>query len=393
MKSTVLLAAVLGLGLATSATAQQEPNANMQIVAEKIRADKKLLVASNMDLTEAEAAKFWPVYDAYQVELGKLADRTITMIKGYAATYQTMTDEAADKLLTELMAIEKDRLAVMNKFRPQFRCHRVGAEGGPLLPDREQDPGGGQLRACRRDPPGSLNQGRAEGGLDGAGRDAGPVVLGGVLVQRQGAGGGASCCACTFGSFPARRPASAESRGRARWCRSRSTMNLPMTAGQGSEGQTQRVGSMNAAFPERAAAAATPTHSLLTASLTGVAQSSWLSRCSLRHSGTSKFDRGVSAITTACGQARVLIRAIILASPASHSANSTMPVMGVPSGLTVVTTRLLARSTIAGRSAAIRARLFVRHSPHSVLIRVIARDPAARPPSRLAPCAQVSRPA
>ena len=120
MKSTVLLAAVLGLGLATSAAAQQEPSANMQIVAEKIRADKKLLVASNMELTEAEAAKFWPVYDAYQADLGKLADRTIALIKDYAANYESMTDMAADKLLTEMLAIEKDRASLLNKYRDKF---------------------------------------------------------------------------------------------------------------------------------------------------------------------------------------------------------------------------------------------------------------------------------
>ncbi|MDH4132667.1 MAG: hypothetical protein OEV95_12775 [Gemmatimonadota bacterium] len=119
-KSTVLLAAVLGLGLATSAAAQQEPSANMQIVAEKIRADKKLLVAANMDLTEAEAAKFWPVYDAYQVELEQQAKRTIALIESYAGSYQSMTDEAADKLLTEMLAIEKDRTGLLDKYRGKF---------------------------------------------------------------------------------------------------------------------------------------------------------------------------------------------------------------------------------------------------------------------------------
>jgi hypothetical protein len=120
MKSTILLAAVLGLGLASSAAAQQAPSANMQIVAEKIRADKKLLVASNMELTEAEAAKFWPVYDAYQVELGTLANRSLSLIKDYAANYENMTDMTADKLLTEMLAIEKDRVALLNNYRGKF---------------------------------------------------------------------------------------------------------------------------------------------------------------------------------------------------------------------------------------------------------------------------------
>jgi len=120
MKSTVFLAAVLGLGIATSAAAQQEPSANMQIVAEKIRADKKLLVAENMGLTEAESAKFWPVYDAYQADLAKLNDRTVALIKEYAANYQTMTDPAADKLLTDMLSIEKDRTALLEKYRGKF---------------------------------------------------------------------------------------------------------------------------------------------------------------------------------------------------------------------------------------------------------------------------------
>jgi hypothetical protein len=73
-----------------------------------------------MGLTEAEAAKFWPVYDAYQADLGKIAERTVTLIKNYAASYETMTDEAADKLLTELLGIEKDRVALMQSYRPRF---------------------------------------------------------------------------------------------------------------------------------------------------------------------------------------------------------------------------------------------------------------------------------
>lgn len=42
---------------------------SMQILRAKVKADKKLLIAVNMDLTDAEAATFWPVYDAYQKDL------------------------------------------------------------------------------------------------------------------------------------------------------------------------------------------------------------------------------------------------------------------------------------------------------------------------------------
>ena len=48
--------------------ASSSANTNMEILIQKIKADKKLLVASNMELTDAESKKFWPLYDAYQKE-------------------------------------------------------------------------------------------------------------------------------------------------------------------------------------------------------------------------------------------------------------------------------------------------------------------------------------
>ena len=52
--------------------AQDKPADNMQILREKIKADKKLLVATNMQLTEAEAKNFWPIYEDYQKDLQKI---------------------------------------------------------------------------------------------------------------------------------------------------------------------------------------------------------------------------------------------------------------------------------------------------------------------------------
>jgi len=36
---------------------------NMQILRDKLKADKKVLVAANMQLTDSEAKVFWPIYD------------------------------------------------------------------------------------------------------------------------------------------------------------------------------------------------------------------------------------------------------------------------------------------------------------------------------------------
>jgi hypothetical protein len=104
-----------------SAFAQDKPADNMELVREKLRADKKLLVAEGMGLTETEAKSFWPVYDSYQKDLGKLFDRKIKLIQDYAKNYETMSDEVAKSLLAEYMAIEGEYLKLRQSFLPEFR--------------------------------------------------------------------------------------------------------------------------------------------------------------------------------------------------------------------------------------------------------------------------------
>ena len=117
---TMAMSALL-LVLGGAVWAQETPADNMQIVLEKIKADKKLLVAENMQLTEKEAKAFWPVYQSYQDELFLLRTRTLELIKAYADAYDTMTDNTAKKLLDEYITIEKLRLQLREAYLPKFR--------------------------------------------------------------------------------------------------------------------------------------------------------------------------------------------------------------------------------------------------------------------------------
>jgi hypothetical protein len=116
----VMVAALVGLGVL--AAAQDKPADNMQIMRDKIKADKKLLVASNMELTESEAKAFWPVYDAYQKDLAGINQRIGNLIKSYAADYRanTMTDEKAKKLIAEYVAIEKAEAGLKESSVPKL---------------------------------------------------------------------------------------------------------------------------------------------------------------------------------------------------------------------------------------------------------------------------------
>jgi hypothetical protein len=118
--AVIMVAVLVALGI--PAAAQDKPADNMQIMRDKIKADKKLVVASNMELTEAEAKAFWPVYDQYQKDLMAINERIAKMIKSYADAYnaKSMTDDGAKKLTDEFVAIEKAEAAMKESYVPKL---------------------------------------------------------------------------------------------------------------------------------------------------------------------------------------------------------------------------------------------------------------------------------
>lgn len=102
-----------------SVCAQDKPSdANMQILLDKVKADKKLVVAANMSLTADEAKAFWPIYDAYQQELQAINDRLGATILAYADAYNknTLTDQDAIRLADAALAIDQDEIALRKKY-------------------------------------------------------------------------------------------------------------------------------------------------------------------------------------------------------------------------------------------------------------------------------------
>ncbi len=86
-----------------------------------IHTDKKLFIATNMQLTESEANAFWPVYESYQAELGKLRDREIKLIEEFAANYETMSDDVAKNLLDDSLFIDSDHQKLRQSYLAKFR--------------------------------------------------------------------------------------------------------------------------------------------------------------------------------------------------------------------------------------------------------------------------------
>jgi hypothetical protein len=90
----------------------------MDILRDKIRADKKLLVAANLDLTDAESKAFWPLYKEYQAELENLNRKLAGTIERYAAawTAMTLTNDQAKSLMSEALSLEEAEVALKKEY-------------------------------------------------------------------------------------------------------------------------------------------------------------------------------------------------------------------------------------------------------------------------------------
>jgi len=131
IRKVFILPIVCGLLVSTAPVLAAETAAetNMQILLDKVKADKKLVVAANMNLTDAQSKVFWPLYDAYQKDLMKINERTAKMISNYADAYNSgaMTDKQAQTLIHEALAIEASEVAMHKSY---------AAKLGKVLPAR-----------------------------------------------------------------------------------------------------------------------------------------------------------------------------------------------------------------------------------------------------------------
>jgi hypothetical protein len=114
---------------------QSAADANMQILRDKVKADKKLVVAANMELTDAEAKGFWPVYEAYQKDLQALNERMKKAILSYADAYnnKTLTDESAKQLADEAIAIDEKEIQMRKAWAVKLASILPGKKAARYL--------------------------------------------------------------------------------------------------------------------------------------------------------------------------------------------------------------------------------------------------------------------
>jgi len=122
MKSVVrlIIAGMILCAVPAFAQTAGTTDTNMQILMDKVKADKKLLVATNMGLTDAEGKDFWPLYEAYQKDLQQVNERLGKTIDTYAEAYNqgkgSISNDTAKKILDEAISVEDQEVKLKRTY-------------------------------------------------------------------------------------------------------------------------------------------------------------------------------------------------------------------------------------------------------------------------------------
>jgi Spy/CpxP family protein refolding chaperone len=116
MKKIISAALIAAAAVTAPLCAAQDTGvADLQAMQQAARKDKRALVADKLQLTPAEAKKFWPVYDSLQKDLASLNRERNVSLEVLANRDKPPSDAYAKQILNDLMSIEEQEVKAMRK--------------------------------------------------------------------------------------------------------------------------------------------------------------------------------------------------------------------------------------------------------------------------------------
>jgi hypothetical protein len=118
---------------ATTDSQQTNIQAYIELLRSNVQTAKTAVLTQTMNLNDAQAAKFWPIYREYNFELQKLNDKKIAGIQDYANNYDSMTDTKANELALTALDLESQRTALKRKYYEKMNSALGGVVAARFL--------------------------------------------------------------------------------------------------------------------------------------------------------------------------------------------------------------------------------------------------------------------
>jgi hypothetical protein len=124
----MVVATALGGGMAAAVRGQQVTvqrvisptvtDEDIALLRQDVRVMKMQVIAQNMSLSDTEAQKFWAIYKHYADDLHEVNNSKYALLKQYAETWATMTDQDALIYVRHWMEVDAEAQALRLKYVP-----------------------------------------------------------------------------------------------------------------------------------------------------------------------------------------------------------------------------------------------------------------------------------
>jgi hypothetical protein len=111
----------------TATTDQSGTDTDIALLRSDVQAQKTDIIGKTMQLNDADAKAFWPLYREYANKQQTLGDQRVSVIKDYGAEYDTLTDAQADGLMDRMIKFNKSRNELTAQYFPKFK-KAIGAK-------------------------------------------------------------------------------------------------------------------------------------------------------------------------------------------------------------------------------------------------------------------------
>jgi hypothetical protein len=117
MKRTWFCLAMLLVAAAAAVPARaQDDEKYLELFRADLKTQKTAIMTENLHLSDADGAKFWPLYREYDAKLSTLQDERLSLLKDYATAYDKLGPETATTLVNKAMDLEAKRLKLRKEY-------------------------------------------------------------------------------------------------------------------------------------------------------------------------------------------------------------------------------------------------------------------------------------
>jgi hypothetical protein len=113
------IAALVALAFALTLAPQcavAQTDTYLELLRSDIKAETVAILTEVMEFSDADGEQFWPIYREYDLEAAKLGDRRIALLKGYAESFDTLSNEKAKELADAHFKLQSDRLKLSKNY-------------------------------------------------------------------------------------------------------------------------------------------------------------------------------------------------------------------------------------------------------------------------------------